>query len=74
MGGHFDRLPGQPAPLKPVPEEGEGDLEVIPDRIKLPNFKDQTHMVERSAAEAYKQEQLREIEQIKAAMSQEGCC
>jgi len=58
-----------------VPEEGEGEIDnyVPPERVKLPDFKDQTHMVERSAAEAYKQEQLREIEQIKAAMSFEGC-
>lgn len=42
MAGQFDRLPGQAAPLKPVPEEGEGDIDnyVPPDRIKLPDFKD----------------------------------
>lgn len=75
MAGQFERLPGQALPLKPVPEEGEGDLEtyVAPERIKLPEFKDQMHLVERSAAEAYKQEQLREIEMIKQAMSQDGC-
>lgn len=51
MAGQFDLLPGQKAPLKPVPEEGEEQY-VEAKSSNLPDFKPTAHLVNRGATEA----------------------